>query len=238
MKPSLCIVIPVYNEEKIIEENISSIISELGQPDYFTWSILLVENGSTDATLQLVKKLSDRYSFVDYVSSNVANYGLALQTGFMRCTSDFIVSFDIDYWDIRFVEVVAHVMQVRYDLIIASKNLLLSNDKRGPLRKLASYVFRMILFFVFGLRVSDTHGIKAWRNSDRMRGFFRDSTPGYHSYDTEVVIRAMHANCEVLEVPVEVVETRITDTHILKRVPRTLWELIDMRKRLRSQGVL
>lgn len=238
MKPSVCIVIPVHNEEKILLQNVSAIIKELGNPDYFSWSILLVENGSTDKTLVLAKELKEKFECLDFISSDVANYGAALQKGFLHCQSDFIVSFDIDYWDTKFVQVAAHVMQVRYDIIIASKNLLLSKDKRGLLRKIASYTFRMILFFIFGLRVSDTHGIKAWRNSEKVRSYFSRSFPGQHTYDTEIIIRAIHGNCEVLEVPVEVIETRVTDQHILKRVPKTIKEILSMRKRLKGEGIL
>ncbi len=238
MIPSVTIVIPVHNEEKILTQNVSAIIKELEGIDYFSWNILLVENGSTDKTLELARALKEKYPCVDFISSKTANYGAALQEGFLHSKSDFIVSFDIDYWDTKFVQVAAHVMQVRYDIIIASKNLLLSKDRRGLLRKIASYSFRMILFFVFGLRVSDTHGIKAWRNSEKIRNYFSKAFPGHHSYDTEIIIRAMHENCEVLEVPVEVIETRVSDRHILKRVPKTLNEIINMRRRLKTEGIL
>jgi len=158
-----------------------------------------------------------------------------LQTGFLAASGTIIVNFDIDYWDIEFVNIVSHVMQVKYDIIIASKNLLLSKDQRGLLRKVASYGFRMILFFMFGLRVSDTHGIKAWRNSEKMRHYFRNAVPSHHTYDTEVIIRAMYEHCEVLEVPVAVIETRASDRHILKRVPQALKELFDIYKRLKHE---
>lgn len=238
MKASINIVIPIHNEEKVLEKNITSIIDELKDKSFFEWSILLVENGSKDRTLEIAKSLENKFPFVKAISIGNANYGLALQKGFLESKTDFIVNFDIDYWDTRFVEVAASIMPVRYDILIASKNLLLSRDRRGFLRKLASYVFRMILFFIFGLRVSDTHGIKAWRNSSKLQEYFAKSFPGHHTYDTEIIIRAIHGSCEVLEIPVDVIETRITDHHIVKRVPKTLSELYNMFHKLKSEKVI
>lgn len=219
------IVIPVYNEEFYVADNVRAIIAKLSATSGFTWEILLVENGSKDRTLEIVKSLANEFSNIKYLTLPEANYGNALKQGLLSADGEVIVSFDIDYWDTEFVEIVAHVMRVRYDIVIASKNLLLSKDKRGLIRKVASYSFRMILFFVFGLRVSDTHGIKAWRNSERIRSYFRLSNPNHHTFDTEVIIRAMHDNCQVLEVPVEVIESRVTDRNILKRVPKALLEI-------------
>ncbi|MBP9839242.1 MAG: glycosyltransferase family 2 protein [Proteobacteria bacterium] len=227
------IVIPVHNEEEIIVHNVTSIVERVGKIKDLSWEILLVENGSTDRTLELIKEMGSKEARIKYIVSEVANYGAALQTGFIAADGDIIVSFDIDYWDIKFLEVAAYVMQVRYDIIIASKNLLLSKDRRSFLRKCASMVFRYILFFVFGLRVTDTHGIKAWRNNSKLKQIFKDSYPAHHTYDTEIIVRAMHQDCEVLEVPVEVIENRTNDRSIVKRVPKALKELYSMHQRLK-----
>ncbi len=229
------IVVPVHNEAKVLEPNVRSMIEQLQQIPDIDWELMIVENGSRDDTLAIAQKISDEFQQVQCLSLNNANYGIALKEGFLASKGDVIVNFDIDYWDVEFLEIASHVMTVKYDIIIASKNLLLSKDRRGWLRKIASYTFRMILFFLFGLRVSDTHGIKAWRNSEKLRNYFKQSVATHHTYDTEVIVRAMHDHCEVLEVPAEVLETRETDHHILKRVPQTLKELWDMFKRLKLE---
>jgi len=230
------IVVPIHNEEVILEENVLGMVHELTAISGLNWDILLIENGSTDRTLELAHQLSDEHEQVQYTTLSDANYGKALQHGFQKATGKIIVNFDIDYWDVEFVNIARYVMQVKYDIIIASKNLLISKDRRGLLRKTTSYGFRMILFFAFGLRVSDTHGIKAWRNTERMQSYFRESYPSHHTYDTEVIIRAMHDYCEILEIPAEVVEIRASDRHILKRVPQALRELFSIHQRMRGKN--
>ncbi len=51
------IVIPVHNEEEIIVHNVTSIVERVGKIKDLSWEILLVENGSTDKTLELIKEM-------------------------------------------------------------------------------------------------------------------------------------------------------------------------------------
>jgi len=231
--PRVSIVIPVHNEAAVIEGNVTSICMGLQQQQpLLDWEILIIENGSTDQTLSLAKKLSENNEKVRVEAIGDANYGVALQHGLLAATGDVIVNFDVDYWDTDFVELVAHVMQIKYDIVIASKSLLLSQDQRGFVRKVATYIFRMMLFFMFELRVSDTHGIKAWRNSTQMQAHFRQAKPTHHTYDTEVIIRAMRDGCAVLEIPINVSETRESSRSLVKRIPEALREIGSMYRRL------
>jgi len=234
--PQVSIIIPVCNEETILERNVKAILQKMSHIKGLSWDLALIENGSNDRTLEISDSLSKSDFRVQSVSLPHANYGVALKYGLQNAKGDIIVNFDIDYWDTDFVNIAAHVMAVKYDIIIASKNLLYSKDKRGFLRKITTYGFCMILFFMFGLRVSDTHGIKAWKNSDRMQSYFEKSFPSHHTYDTEIIIRAMHDHCEVMEIPVEVVEIRGSDHKILKRIPQAIKELWDIYLRLKSES--
>lgn len=240
MKKSLSevsIVVPICNEEAILEDNVRGIVQGLQAIEGLEWELLLVENGSRDRTLELAQKLAEQDG-VRCLSLGDANYGMALQAGMQKASKPVIVNFDIDYWDTEFVEIAVHMMSIKYDIIIASKNLLISRDRRGLLRKVTSYGFRMILFFIFELRVSDTHGIKAWRNTEAMQHYFAVSAPSHHTYDSEIIIRAMHDHHEVLEIPAEVIEIRASEHHILKRVPQALKELWSIRRRLKASGEL
>ncbi len=231
---SVSIVIPVSNEENVLEQNILAMLETLSNINYLEWKIILVENGSVDNTRLILQKLSKENSRICILCLPEANYGKALREGMLASTGDIIVSFDIDYWDINFLEEAAHIMKLKYDIIIASKQLPLSKDLRGPIRRIASFGFSVILYFVFGLLVSDTHGVKAWRNSERLKDYLRKSFPSKHTYDTEVVLRAIYDNCDILEVPIQVKETRRSGRHILKRIPQALKELYQMYFRLKK----
>ena len=226
------VVIPVHNEAAVLEDNVTKILEGL-RATSFDWDLWLVENGSTDSTIEIAQRIAATDQRVKVLRLEEASYGKAMQLGLLTAPGDVLVNFDIDYWDVTFIEVAAHVVQVRYDIVIASKNLLLSKDRRGWIRRIASYCFRLILFFGFGLRVSDTHGIKAWRNTAAMREHFKQSAPSHHTYDTEIIIRAMRQDAKVLEVPIEVIETRASDRRLMKRVPQAMREIAKLFWRLR-----
>jgi len=230
---SVEIIIPVHNEEEILRYSVMDMNNKLQELE-LDWAIHIVENGSSDETNKILQELKKEISRLKVSHLEEANYGKALKYGLTNSDADYLINFDIDYYDIPFVALAAKILSVKYDIIIASKNLLLSKDQRSLTRKLASFVFRVLLFLVFRLRVSDTHGIKAWRNTEKMQQYFSSSFPGRHTYDTEIIIRAMYEDKDVIEVPITVVERRDEVRSILSRVPRTLYELWQMQRRLRG----
>lgn len=86
------IVLPCYNAEKFIEETIQSVI----QQTYTNWELLVISDGSTDNSIQLVRNLMQhekRISLFEKKNSGVAdtrNFGIGL------CKGNFIAFLDAD----------------------------------------------------------------------------------------------------------------------------------------------
>ncbi|MFA5136522.1 MAG: glycosyltransferase family 2 protein [Patescibacteria group bacterium] len=99
---TLSIIIPVFNEEKLIGDTIEKVISadSLG----LTKEIIVVDDGSTDKTAVRVQqqvasskhKKSSRYSLVSIHLSSNQGKGAALRDGFMRSTGDVVLVQDAD----------------------------------------------------------------------------------------------------------------------------------------------
>ncbi len=91
----LTILVPVYNEEKnipILLERFSNILSEL-----ICYEVLFIDDGSTDQTLNIIKRSCEDLSNVYYVSL-ARNFGhqKALKAGIDVCRGDLVVSLDAD----------------------------------------------------------------------------------------------------------------------------------------------
>ncbi len=92
----LSIVIPAFNEE----ENLPVLMNEIQQafpvPPH-SWEVLLINDGSTDRTLEVMLELKGRHPFVRVLSLD-RNHGLsaALDAGFHEITGDVVVSLDAD----------------------------------------------------------------------------------------------------------------------------------------------
>ncbi|MGM0597846.1 MAG: glycosyltransferase family 2 protein, partial [Myxococcota bacterium] len=79
---NLSIVIPVYNEEKIIKSAVDNLIDTLkSRFPHLDFEILLMENGSVDNTPQLVDQLERDYPQVRAFHNNNPDYGQALRRG-------------------------------------------------------------------------------------------------------------------------------------------------------------
>ena len=120
------IVIPIYNEEEILEESTNAIFS-LCKRMGIDFEIIFSENGSTDNTKKIVDKLIKKYSEIKIISNPEPNYGNALKAGFDLAKNDLVISFDIDYYSESFLRE-ALMLDSEYSSITASKRLGSSED--------------------------------------------------------------------------------------------------------------
>lgn len=89
MNSKLSLVIPAYNEEKYIGQCLKSVF-ENAQNNFF--EVVVVDNGSSDGTLGVVKK----FSGVKLVTENRKGVTRARQRGFLESTGDIICFVDAD----------------------------------------------------------------------------------------------------------------------------------------------
>lgn len=97
MKKKITILLPAYNEEAsigLLKEKMLEVASQ--NPDY-DWEFLIVNDGSKDNTLQLIKQLhaeDPRFSYIDLSR----NYGkeIAMMAGFDYATGDALIIMDSD----------------------------------------------------------------------------------------------------------------------------------------------
>lgn len=230
MAETLSLVIPVYNEADYIPIALPLLVTaveETGAP----YQILIVENGSTDGTAAVTRELAAGLA-VEVISLERADYGAAMRAGFLAAEGEWVVNLDIDYFSAEFLRRVLE-QPPSVDLVIGSKRDPSSRDRRPLIRRLATRVFNLLLRFILGSEVTDTHGMKGFR-----RALIDDLVPHVEStrdlFDTELVVRAERAGYRIVEVPVQVVEMRTARSSLLKRVPRTILGLIRIRRLLRS----
>lgn len=95
--PYISVVIPVYNEEKTLEElyrRLTGTLDALGK----SYEIILTNDGSKDASSQLLKTLHDRRPNQIRVIEFNGNFGqhMAIMAGFERVRGEIIITMDAD----------------------------------------------------------------------------------------------------------------------------------------------
>jgi glycosyltransferase involved in cell wall biosynthesis len=193
-------------------------------------TVILAENGSVDGTAGIALDLAARNDRIEVIRIPEANYGAAMRAGFRAASTEWVANFDIDYFSGAFLAD-GLASADRADIVLASKRDPASDDRRSSLRRLGTFVFNRLLRWLFGSRVSDTHGMKLVR-----RTVIESVVPFVNStldlFDTELVIRAERDGYRIIELPVTVIEERPARSGLLRRVPRTIVGLLRIRLRL------
>ena len=227
--PALSVVIPAHNEQQLLAHTLRDVVDGLRSRS-LTFEVVVVENGSGDDTLATARAVAARDPEVTVRTRPRADYGDAMRTGLLGARGDVVVVFDVDYYDLGFIDRVLPDLQRAGGpaIIVGSKRAPGTRDSRPWPRRVITAGFGGILRFGFGLSVSDTHGMKALRRVP-IEPIARGCRFGADLFDTELVLRADRAGLLIGEVPVEVEERRPSRTPIARRVIRTVFGLLRLR---------
>ena len=237
-RTTVSVVIPVHNEATYVEGALAELFADLdtvagdriGGAGELDVDVVVVENGSTDDTADRVAAMAGAEPRLSLLRLATPDYGAAMREGFLTSSGDWVVAFDIDYFSGEFLD--AAVARRDADVVLASKRAPGSEDRRSTFRKTATWGFNLLLRTVLDSNVSDTHGMKALRRTviDAVAG---DVASTQDLYDTELVIRAERAGFRIVELPVTVRETRESRSRLVRRIPRTVRGMWDIRRSLR-----
>jgi glycosyltransferase AglD len=235
--PDVSVVMPAHNESGLLEQTLKELVSALRERD-LAFEVLVVENGSTDSTLADARAFAADDDTVTVLTRAAADYGEAMRAGILAAAGSVVVVFDVDYYDAEFVDRVLPPLTAPHGpaIVVGSKRAPGTHDTRPWPRRAITAAFSLVLRVGFGLRVSDTHGMKAMRR-ETVEPIVRRCRNGTDLFDTELVLRADRAGLEVAEVPVTVEERRPSRTPIARRVLRSMGGLVRLRLQLwRDRG--
>lgn len=213
---------PAHNEEAYLADAVEAVLATIGR-DPAAVEILVVQNGSTDSTAAEAARLAGENPAVVALDMPRPDYGTALREGFLRAKGDVVVNFDVDLVDFDFSKRALALMAAEPEvaIVVGTKRGPGAEDRRAPARRVVTATFSTVLKVGFGLRISDTHGLKALRRQPLVP-LVRQCRSGRDVFDTELVIRAERSGLDVREIPVTVRDTRPPRTSLARRIPRTL----------------
>jgi len=233
----LSVVMPAHNEAGYLDAAVREVYEGLRARGH-ELELLVVENGSSDDTPEIARRLADDLASVRVLSRPVANYGAALREGVLASRGEFVVTFDVDYYELGFVDRALALLESGAGapaIVVASKREPGARDERPWPRRLVTAVFSGLIRVGFSLSVSDTHGMKAIRRAP-VELLIRRCRFESDLFDTELVIRSERAGLGVAELPARAQEHRPSRTPIWRRVPRTLVGMVELRLTLWREG--
>ncbi len=225
--PSVSIVIPIYNEEGIVSASVADLTEKLKNEPKFdrTYEIILSENGSTDNTIPIVEKIMKSNPNIRLLRVGEPNYGLAMRKGILMARADLVICDEIDLCDVDFYIRALHEIETNgFDLVVGSKALDSSRDKRPLYRKAATFTLNSLLRVFLGFNGTDTHGLKALKKS-RLLEVVDRCVVEKDLFASEFVIRTTRMGFRSKEIPVTIAEKRPPSINLLNRVPGVLKNL-------------
>jgi len=160
----LSIIVPVFNEERRLHENLDLLINEV--ETYFKkFEIIVVSDGSTDETN--LKLASFKHKDVrPLIINRNEGKGNAVRSGFKQATGDYVLFID-GGMEIhpREIRVFAGLMSLyQADIVVGSKRHPQSKIEYPLMRRMLSWCFQRLVRSFFQVDVTDTQvGIKLFR---------------------------------------------------------------------------
>lgn len=234
--PRTSVVIPVHNEEGMVEDTCNGVLAAMRGWDGGV-EIVLVENGSSDRTWEIVSELQRNHPEIRAIREELADYGNAVRAGLLAAKGEWAVVFDCDLWDEAFASAAVAALKndVRCAVVVASKTHPDSSDDRSPFRRAGTRVFTFVVKSMCGLKVSDTHGMKVVALKRGAEQLTACKLVG-HVFDTELILRLERAGFTTGELPCRVRELRPARSSYLSRVPSALSDVWRLRRMLAREA--
>jgi cellulose synthase/poly-beta-1,6-N-acetylglucosamine synthase-like glycosyltransferase len=231
VRPVVDVVVPVYNEAANLSSSVRRLRSYLDREFPFPAVVTIVDNGSTDGTLEIAAGLSKDLDGVRVIGLALKGRGRALRAGWSLTDAEVVCYMDVDLSTSldALLPLVAPLLSGHSDLAIGSRLAPGAKVVRGAKRELISRTYNLILRAVLRNRFSDAQcGFKAIR-TDVARKLLPLVDDESWFFDTELLVVAERSNLRIHEVPVDWIDdpdsrVRIVDTALddLRGVMRLL----------------
>ena len=233
--PRVSILIPVYNEEAILQSAVVDLIDRLAEFDW-PYELILAENGSSDRTVEIGEQLAERFEQVQIRSLGEPNYGAALKKAILEAEGEFVICDEIDLCDTDFYRRALALLETdEAELVVGSKVMAGASDERPLTRHAATLVVNGMLRVATGFKGTDTHGLKAFRRAPLIE-IAHQCLVDKDLFASEFVIRAERGGVRVKEIPVRVLEKRPPSIHLFRRVPNVLKNMAKLFVAIRIRG--
>ena len=228
-KKKFNIVIPVFNEQEILQANIN-ILQTFCQKELssYDWQITIADNGSSDETPIIGKKLATNTN-IKYLYSSEPGRGQALRSAFLNSTADYCAYMDIDLaTDLTALPLLIKKLdKENFDLVIGSRFHQQSKIQRSILREIISRSYIFFAKLIVGTKASDLQcGFKGF-NQKVIQEFVAKTKDDKWFFDSELIFLVERAKLKICEIPVNWVETRNIGRKSKVKLIKSIWEFIN-----------
>lgn len=178
--PLISVLIPTYNSELYIKDTLESILNQT----YKKLEIIVIDDASTDRTVQLVKKYKDKRIKL-FINDNNLGISGNMNKGIKLSNGKYLAIMDADDWSYPYrIEEQVQLMEKNPEVVLCSgymdicdENLVYKNTRTYPL--LDKYIRRAIVRYD-----PISHPASMWRMTELLKtGLYSERFPICRDYD-------------------------------------------------------
>lgn len=229
------IVVPAHNEAANIDAQVTGFIHNLpsGVAEILK-EIIIVENGSTDGTADVCRRLEQRFpTLVRVLTLARGSYGEAIKLGMLESHGTHLSVLECDFLDSAFVvKSIAMFRANEAEIIVGSKRHPQSVDRRPLKRRTLTALYNYIFLRLFlGYPGTDTHGLKSLETACAKR-LCQMALTSDEVFQTEIILLAWRLGVDIKEIPVNIAEVRNAPVTVLRRLPKVLNTVRELKRSL------
>jgi glycosyltransferase involved in cell wall biosynthesis len=229
---SVDVVLPVFNEEHVLERSVRALHLFLTDNLAHEWRIVIADNGSRDRTFEIAQRLEAELPNVTAMHIPEAGRGRALTRAWLASEADVVSYMDIDLsTDLSaFPPLVNAIANQGYDVASGTRLGPGTDTTRSLKREVLSRGYVLITNLMFQTRLRDTQcGFKAASRAaaERLLPLIKDT--GWF-WDTELLLLAAKSGWRIAYVPVRWIEDPDSRVKVASTVWRDLKGLLRMRR--------
>jgi glycosyltransferase involved in cell wall biosynthesis len=212
----------VLNEAHILEKSVTTVRDFLRQNVRWRWRVVVADNGSTDGTDAVGRRLAGQYPDVQFLQLTQRGRGRALRQAWTQSDADIMSYMDVDLSTelVALPKLIEGIRSGEFDLATGSRLHRESHTTRGFKRDYISRCYNVLIKAVLWTSFTDAQcGFKAVS-----RRVVRQIVPAIRDqawfFDTELLVLAEKHGYRIMDQPV----TWVDDPDSRVKIIKTAWE--------------
>ncbi|MDP2874513.1 MAG: glycosyltransferase [bacterium] len=227
---TLSLIIPVYNEEAVLEKNLKILSDYLSSlPVIENFEIIICDDGSTDRTGQILDQpTANSQQLIALHSYPSRHIGRAKKAGLEKAKMEYVMTYAIDLpFGLEIIERSLQAAQAHpKTFILGSKSHPQSQVMVPPSRKIMSKIFNYLLHLLYHLPVRDSQGTALFPRQ-ALEKILPHLTAQTDFLQAQLLVFAKATGYQLLEIPVTYIKPQAKSkfTFLFHALPM-FWELI------------
>ncbi len=201
----LSVIIPAYNEEKRLLPTLERVCVYLSTKD-FPYEVVVVDDGSTDNTLQITKSIANKNNHINILSNERnSGKGYSVRRGMLSARGEYVFFTDADLsTPIEEIEKCLPYLVNGYDVVIGSRSMPGADIivHQPWYREKMGKIFNFMVNVVLLRGIVDTQcGFKGFKRDVAKKVFSRCRIDGF-SFDVEALYLSRKFDYKIKELPI------------------------------------